>query len=447
LTIDAPSEEENVWPGPPGPGQPDPQIVTKFAEAASAIVSAEHVRAADAADDIGVFHPQLVVRPANERELGSVLKLANDAGLAVTPRGGGTKRMWRSKPERVDVVVSLERLNQIEEHAWADLTVTVQAGCTLRDLQRALARHGQRLALDALWPEQATVGGVLSANDSGALRLRFGALRDLVIGVTLALADGTVAKSGGKVVKNVAGYDLPKLVTGAFGALGVITRAVFRLHPVPRESRTISIGCDDLQDAQRVVNTVLDSTLVPSAMQVRSATGTKPVVDVLFEGTSAGVTAQVEQVKTLLPMSQIAHDDFDAWSARQRLLDNANGDERSCMIQKVCVLPTEIAKQIEPLERFSDRCPQSHYEAVMQATGIGCLGIWGDDGECGPYSAFFNLFPRFIQRGGSMTTQYGFISGKRERLYGMSRSLPDLAAHEVMKRVKQQFDPRGTLNP
>ena len=154
--------------------------------------------------------------------------MPNDAGLRVAPRGGGTKLTWGNPPARVDLIVSTARLDQIIEHAWADLTVTVEAGCTMQNLQERLARHGQRLALDAMWPERATVGGVLSTNDSGALRLRFGGLRDLIIGVTLALPDGTLARSGGKVVKNVAGYDLPKLATGALGTLGVIARATFR---------------------------------------------------------------------------------------------------------------------------------------------------------------------------------------------------------------------------
>src|SRR5213078_444214 len=118
------------------------------------------------------------------------------------------------------------------------------------------AQHGQRLAVDELWPERATVGGILSTNDSGALRLRYGGLRDLIIGITLVLADGTIAKSGGKVVKNVAGYDLPKLATGALGTLGLITRAVFRLHPLPQNVRTLSIAARDADDAQKTMDAI-----------------------------------------------------------------------------------------------------------------------------------------------------------------------------------------------
>src|SRR5712692_8160229 len=218
-----------------------------------ALVGNEYVRAATAADAVAGVQPKLVVEPGTERELAEVLRLSNEAGLAVIPRGSGTKLGWGNPPSRADLILSTARLDEIIEHAWADLTFTVQAGCTIQRLQETLAQHGQRLALDPLWPEKTTVGGVLSTNDSGGLRLRFGALRDLIIGVTIALPDGTLASSGGKVVKNVAGYDLPKLVTGALGTLGVITRAVFRLHPLPRKRRSLSVSGCHLDEAQQLI--------------------------------------------------------------------------------------------------------------------------------------------------------------------------------------------------
>src|SRR2546429_2584247 len=218
-----------------------------------ALVGNEYVRAATAADAVAGAQPKLVIEPGTERELAEILRLSNEAGLAVIPRGGGTKLGWGNSPARADVILSTARMTEIIEHAWADLTVTVEAGCTIQRLQETLGQHGQRLALDPLWPEKATVGGVLSTNDSGALRLRFGALRDLIIGVTIALPDGTLASSGGKVVKNVAGYDLPKLVTGAFGTLGVITRAVFRLHPLPLNSHFFSISTVNAEETQKLV--------------------------------------------------------------------------------------------------------------------------------------------------------------------------------------------------
>src|SRR5258708_18150315 len=223
-----------------------------------------------------------VIEPATAQELAAELKRAEGAGIAVAPRGGGTKAEWGNPPARCDAVVSTARLNRVIEHAWADLTVTVEAGCTLANLQTTLAEHGQRLAVDALWPERATIGGILSTNDTGALRLSFGGLRDLIIGATVALADGTLAVSGGKVVKNVAGYDLPKLVTGALGTLGVITQAVFRLHPLPRHSRTFSISAGDGVEMQQFVLAVQNSKLAHTFLQSHFFYDTSPVSDVLF---------------------------------------------------------------------------------------------------------------------------------------------------------------------
>jgi glycolate oxidase FAD binding subunit len=192
--------------------------------------SPDQWRDAGPEDRIAGVQPTMVFEPINEVELATALRYADSAGLSVIPRGSGSKLGWGNPPTRADMVLSTTRLNRVIEHAWADLTVSVEAGCTIGTLQDTLAQHGQRIAIDPLWPEHATVGGLLSTNDSGTLRIRYGGLRDLIIGATIALPDGTLATSGGKVVKNVAGYDLPKLVTGALGTLGVITRAVFRLH-------------------------------------------------------------------------------------------------------------------------------------------------------------------------------------------------------------------------
>src|SRR5438270_5491519 len=246
------------------------------------LLGSEAVHRTSPADAVSAVQPQFIVEPATEQQLAAALRLAHESKLAVIPRGGGTKLSWGNPPSRADLLLSTARLNRVLEHAWADLTVTIGAGCTIQTLQQTLAQHGQRLALDPLWPEKATVGGILSTNDSGALRLRFGALRDLIIGVTIALPDGTLASSGGKVVKNVAGYDLPKLATGALGTLGVITRAVFRLHPLPHNLRSFTFETRDLTDATRVMLAVQDSKLAHTGLQARYSEGSAAAVDVRF---------------------------------------------------------------------------------------------------------------------------------------------------------------------
>src|SRR5271169_2282395 len=315
------------------------------------ILAPDSVRAASSADAVCGIQPRLVLEPVNEQQLAAVLRLANDAGLAVIPRGGGTKLSWGNPSTRADIILSTARIDKIIEHAWADLTVSVEAGCTVQKLQSALAQHGQRLALDPLWPAQATIGGVLSTNDSGSLRLRFGSLRDLIIGVTLALPDGTLASSGGKVVKNVAGYDLPKLVTGALGTLAVITRAVFRLHPLPRNAKTLSISGCNLGEMQRLILAVQDSKLAHTSLQARMAQDAEPVVDILFEGTEAGIAAQEAQLREIARPAATAETTAARWNASQELWSSANAGPSS--MAKITTLPASIAGTAEIVQRIA----------------------------------------------------------------------------------------------
>jgi glycolate oxidase FAD binding subunit len=400
------------------------------------IVTAKYVRTAGVNDAVAGVQPSLVMEPGSERELAKVLKLANASGLAVIPRGGGTKLEWGNPPTRADLILSTARLNRVIEHAWADLTVNVEAGCTVGRLQQALAKHGQRLALDGLWPEQATVGGVLSTNDSGALRLRFGSLRDLVIGITLALADGTVASSGGKVVKNVAGYDLPKLVTGAVGTLGVITRAIFRLHPLPRETRTISCVTPSVSEAQRLALPIQNSKLAHSALQICCGAEMQPRVDVLFEGTEAGLTAQLEQVTAMIGAARIVDAEENVWKAREQIY-SAGKSSAEFAVAKFGALPTEIAETIERIASLSGTGVR--WGVVAQATGIGCVRL---EGEVRAIDSVLRDVRASLDRsGGSLVIAHRRPRGSELDAWGNpGDALP------LMNAVKQQFDPQGTLN-
>jgi glycolate oxidase FAD binding subunit len=380
----------------------------------------------------------ILIEPATEQDLAQVLKLANEADLAVIPRGGATKLAWGNPPHRADVLLSTARLNAIAEHAWSDLTATVEAGCTIKQLRESLAQHGQRLALDPLWPSRATVGGVLSTNDSGALRLRFGSLRDLIIGVTLALADGTLAKSGGKVVKNVAGYDLPKLVTGALGTLGVITQATFRLHPLPKESRTISCLAPDAREAQRLLLAVQSSKLAHSAAQIRFVESVQPQVDVLFEATQAGLDAQVAQLKTILTPSTVIDPGPAVWNARQELYSAAKANESGSGIVKISVLPAQIAEAYEQLARVAVNSVR--FSAVMQATGIGTVYFEATPDEI--VATLQVLCTKLVAMGGSM-----MIAHRPAAMDLMDAWGDPGDALSLMRALKQQFDPKSTLNP
>src|SRR5580704_16616836 len=321
-------------------------------------------------DTVAGVQPRMVFEPQNEAELAAALRVANAASLGVIPRGGGSKVAWGNPPVRADLILSTARLDKIIEHAWADLTVSVEAGCTFATLQNALAQHGQRIAVDPLWPKHATVGGILSTNDSGTLRIRYGGLRDLIIGVTIALPDGTLASSGGKVVKNVAGYDLPKLVTGALGTLGVITRAVFRLHPLPHNVRSFTFVTRGAADANRLVLAVQDSKLAHSGLQVRFNSGAPPEVDIRFDGTDAGLVAQTDTLRKLAAPATEAQSNEDVWHARQELWRQAE----PAAIAKFSVLPASVAETCRRIRNLADSL-SIRWSAVVQGTGLGWVRL------------------------------------------------------------------------
>jgi glycolate oxidase FAD binding subunit len=409
---------------------------SSFEENLRAVVGSENLRAASASDAVSGVLPEFVAEPNDEHQLATVLSLANDAGIAVVPRGGATKLDWGNAPKKADLILSTARLDRIVEHAWADLTVTVEAGCTVQLLQDTLARHGQRLAFDTLWPEHATIGGVLSTNDSGTLRLRFGALRDLIIGVTIALPDGTLASSGGKVVKNVAGYDLPKLVTGAFGTLGVITRAVFRLHPLPRAAKTFSFTAEAFQAMQQHILAIQDSHLAHTALQIRCVSGELPAADILFEATDAGLAAQESQLRKLLGSAQVEQSPESFWSARQDLW---NSPTNNTLLAKISLLPTDIAATLESLNSIGES-RKVNWQIVLQATGIGMLRLEADHVLLS--EAAEKLRRELQSRGGALV-----VLRRPPELHSFDSWGDAGDSVPLMRAVKNQLDPKNTLNP
>uniref|UniRef100_UPI0013B383CE FAD-binding oxidoreductase n=1 Tax=Nonomuraea lactucae TaxID=2249762 RepID=UPI0013B383CE len=232
------------------------------------------LRDAGPGDAVAGVEPRWVVLPETVEEVSAVLRACAEHDLAVAPVGGGTKLHWGAPPERCDVLLDLCCMNEILEHAAGDLVVRAQAGVTMGALAAALAEHGQELALDA--PPEATVGGTLATATCGPRAFRYGTPRDLLIGVTIVLPDGTVARSGGKVVKNVAGYDLGKLFTGSYGTLGVIAEATFRLHPLAADRRWLVVEAlppgrgpqAPSSGALRVAETLAASQAEPNAVEL-----------------------------------------------------------------------------------------------------------------------------------------------------------------------------------
>jgi len=247
-------------------------------DALAAILGASQVisePAACAEWAVGGKVPKYGVEPPTAECVAAVLKIAAEHNLAVIPRGNGTKLGFGCPPGRYDLCVSLRKLNRVRHYEPADLTISVEAGMTLRELQEFLGRDGLWLPLDPRGGDDATIGGIVASNSAGPLRLRFGSARDMVLGIRVATTEGKLIKSGGHVVKNVAGYDLSKLLVGSLGTLGVIAEASFKLFPRPALRATWILEPGTLDRARDLRRRILDSPLEPLRMVLldRGASG------------------------------------------------------------------------------------------------------------------------------------------------------------------------------
>lgn len=267
-------------------------------------------RQADDRDAVAGIPARWVVSPATTAEVSAVLRVAFEHHLTIVPRGSGSKLAWGTAPERIDIVLDLTRLDTLVEHAAGDLIAVVGAGRRLADLQQDLAGSAQWLAVDPA--RSGTVGGLVATASTGPTRLLHGPVRDLVIGATMVRADGVVARSGGKVVKNVAGYDLGKLLTGSYGTLGVLTEVAFRLHPVPEASRWVCLPVTSSSHAAGVVQDVIHSHLVPTAVELDWAGGSG-TVSVRLDGIPPGVEARSAAAVALLGSGAQAYEQAPSW--------------------------------------------------------------------------------------------------------------------------------------
>ena len=403
----------------------------------SAIVGPEHLRPATPEDAVEAVQPIGVIAPGTAQEVAQVLHYCNSAGLTIIPRGGGTQLGLGNRPRQADFVLSLERLNQVIEHAWGDMTVTVEAGCTIDKLQDVLREHGQQLGADPMQPERATVGGVLATAESGTLRIRYGGIRDLVLGVEMALPDGSLIKAGGKVVKNVAGYDLTKLAIGSLGTLGVITRAVFRLHPIPVATASYVATLPTASEASKLVLAILDSHLVYTGLQIHARRADQVLVHVRFEGIPESLLDQYAKLGRIAGEHKFVECTSDVWTERQKLFVNPG----SSVICKCCVLPSQIGSLCDAL--FRQAAP-AEVAATVVAQGTGLAEVRLDAADLKPLiAALHDLRGAVDGLEGTMTVSQCPVAMKDELdVWGTVKD-----ALPLMQRIKQKFDPGQTLNP
>lgn len=253
---------------------------------------------------------QVSVFPTSEEEITAILKYANDYGKKVTVMGGGTKRGFGGLTESTDILLSLANYKGIVEHTVGDMTLTVKAGTTFQEVQEYLAKYKQKISLDPAWPELATIGGIIVANESGPKRLGYGSSRDVVIGLRNVYPDGTVIRSGGKVVKNVAGYDMNKLFIGAMGTLGVVSEVTVKLRPLAKCESLILVFFPEgnLDDIRMFSKTLLDSTMEPVTLELVNPSLSKKLsgqftytLAISFEDVESSVRYQEKFVQSIQP--------------------------------------------------------------------------------------------------------------------------------------------------
>jgi glycolate oxidase FAD binding subunit len=467
-------------------------------------------RDASPADAVAGVTPRFAASPATVAEASALLRAAAEHDLTVVPRGGGSKLDWAAPPRRCDLVVDTTGLDQVLEHAAGDLVARVQAGASLRRLGEVLAGAGQELALDppprhgtpepapdgavpddaanerpspggvakegaapggvvpgraALngqddggYPAGATVGGTLATGAAGPRRLRYGTPRDLVIGLTVVRADGRVARSGGKVVKNVAGYDLGKLFTGSFGTLGLIVEAVFRLHPRPTAAAYITLDCADAAEAHRTVVAASGSVLAPSAIEIdRPARGRPVAVGVLLEGDPAGVGERATLMCGLLGAAA------DAGPARPAWWGWPGGGEGTLI--RVAFWAAALPRVLAVIDTAAQATGIDPAVGGSAAAGV-IYAVTGPDTHPAAVAAFVSGLRAALARGeGDARAAAAAVKGEGEaggsppvlasavvvRAPARVRDLVDpwgpVPSLPLMRAVKDQFDPGHRMAP
>jgi glycolate oxidase FAD binding subunit len=352
------------------------------------------------------------LRPTDLDELRAAVL---DTRGPVAISGCGTAAGWAGGLSAVDTVLDTTALTGVLTHNPGDMTVSVRAGTPLRALAEQLAPHGQQVSLDAARiADGATVGGLLATGDAGPSALAYGSLRDLVIGSTLVLADGTVARSGGHVIKNVAGFDLSKLLHGSYGTLAVVAEVVLRLHPVPNATATLALDCPLTEAADHAAR-VLSGQYEPVALEWVDGT-----LLVRIEGTAAALPARVDRLRTALPGSEAASG--AAWARHAGVVGGTPGSA----VLRVGTLPSRLPAVLGSLP-----------------------GVTGVTAGLGTGVATVSLDPAGVARTHALVHTAGGTAVLRSRPAGADLPAwgPPPSAIAVLRSVKNALDPQGRFGP
>jgi glycolate oxidase FAD binding subunit len=391
------------------------------------------------------LRPQVVCRPADADQIAAVLRVCGEMRAAVTPWGGGTAVGLGNVPRRVDVVLRTDRLAALREHDDANLTATVQAGMALGTLNAQLAARRQVLVLDPPHPQTATIGGIVAANTNGPRRMAYGGVRDLVIGMRMVLAGGAQVKSGGKVVKNVAGYDMCKLFTGSLGTLGIITEVTFKMAPMPEASATV-LARGGGTAALRVVDDLFASILQPTAIMVTNALDGLPAetqaLAVAADGFTEVVDRHLRDIQALaqaagMSVEVVRGSDHDALWARLRDFPGAGTESRSSSADALIRLTVPLASVGSALGVVESLAGAAWI--ANAASGAVFVRI--------PAAEAVRAFALLTELARTHRGHVVLIAAPPEVKQGRDVWGPAPQALGLMREIKRQFDPDSLLNP
>lgn len=391
--------------------------------------------------------PHVRCLPHSAEQVATVLGLCAEAGAATIPWGGGTAMRLGNIPRQADVVVDLARLDQLVEHDDANLTATAQAGMKVAVLQDLLGRRHQFLAIDPPSPSRATIGGTVAANTNGARRMLYGGVRDLVIGMKVVLATGEQVKAGGKVVKNVAGYDMCKLFVGSLGTLGIITEVTWKMAPLPETAATI-LAVGPLAQTLQLAKEVFASPLLPAEMALLSSSvveafgrqGGHPALAVWAEGFEEAVARHLRDVRTMAERNGLSTEVLPEEVHQQGWASVRDfGTDPSRVVYRVTVPLTSVPAVVTAIDQWTTSERGARY---LAHAGAGT--VWASL-DADPSSRHW--FPRLISLAhehGGHTTMMTAPPAVKEGIDVWGPSPPSFA---IMREIKQQFDPLGLLNP
>jgi glycolate oxidase FAD binding subunit len=404
------------------------------------------VEEAGAADAIAGVSARFVARPRRASDVAALVTAAAELGLTVVPRGARTKLDWGLPPEQLGLVLDCSHFAGVIEHAVPDLVVRAEPGLALAALQARLAESGQRLPIDEVVPGS-TLGGVVATGISGPLRLRFGSVRDLLIGVGFVRGYGVAVKSGSKVVKNVAGYDLAKLLTGSYGTLGIITEVIFRLRALPNDAQLVLGSCADEHDAARALTAIAALQVAPSAVEIYRRGNGPVLLGVLLEG-AVPVDGRAEEVARVLGQDATAVDRPPWWGALP-----------GTTTLKAVVPPVAVPALLGAVAgaRPTRRDPTGRDPTGPDSTGPDTDTETVCTGSAGAGVIFIGLAPEAPDAVAAEVRAVRAACAAAGGSAVVLRCPPEIAAAvdvwgpvpglELMRRVKSEFDPARRLSP